>query len=115
MDKLKEKIGSAMVYLIGALCAIAFVVVGVLNCLDIVLKILTIAGWGSWQRGIVAAPFFVVGAIQIIRGFVAVFTKDAEQLERKYSRKKNGHLLLGLYLVVTMAGYFAVAAAILFR
>lgn len=115
MDKLKEKLGSFLLSAFVIVFVIASIVIGVLSCLDIVINVLTIAGWGSWKRGILAAPFFILGAVQILRGFFSIFTKDAEWFECHYSRKKYGFGLFAIYVISTIAGYFAVYAAFAFN
>lgn len=47
-------------------------------------------------------PFFVVGAINIGRGFFAIIEKDGE----KFYGEKNWKA--GLYLAIVIAGYAAV-------
>lgn len=112
MDKLREKLGSFLLSAFVIVFVIASIVIGALSCLDIVIKVLTIAGCGSWKRGILAAPFFILGAVQILRGFFSIFSKDAEWVERHYSKKKFGYALFVLYFISTIAGYAAVCAAI---
>jgi hypothetical protein len=112
LDKLREKLGSFLLSAFVIIFVVAFIVIGVLNCLDIVINVLTIAGWGSWKRGIMTAPFFILGAAQILRGFFSIFSKDAEWFERHYSKKKFGDALFVLYFISTIAGYAAVFAAI---
>lgn len=112
MDKFRERLGTFLLYAFVAFFIIVSIVIGVSSCLDIVIKILTIAGCGSWKRGIIIAPFFILGAVQILRGYYSVLSKDVKWFDRHYSKKQFGYALFVIYFIATIVGYAAIYVAL---
>jgi hypothetical protein len=111
---LGSKVGWVISCLIIAVLAIASLLIGAGSMIDIIVKVISVAGGGSVLRGIILAPFFVIGSAQIIRGFFAVVEKDADRFERKYHNTNKGTNLFGLYFLITILGYIAVCLAVVF-
>ena len=61
---------------------------------------------GNFIINVLAIPFIIIGLINIIRGFCAVLEKD----EQNFEFKKHWHFVI--YFIITVAGYFAIALAI---
>lgn len=111
---LGNKLGWVISCLIIAVLAIVSLLIGAGNVIDIVVKVISIAGGGSLLRGIILAPFFVIGVVQIVRGFFAVVEKDSDRFEQKHFNTNKGSNLFGLYFLITIFGYAAVCLAIVF-
>ena len=73
------------------------------------MEILRIAGGGSIIRGILTAPIFVFGIIQIFRGFRSIFDADLKKM-----CTKNDSIWNYLYIPATALGYIAVFMVIYF-
>lgn len=105
-------------FIISCIIVFAFIAISVLiggaAVIRMVLKIISIAGGGSLIRGIILAPFFVFGVIQIIRGFSVHIEDAGYDFENKYGKTPKGDFLYTLYFLASIASYFAVALAIYF-
>lgn len=108
--KVFNKLGWVFLSLFVAFFVLLSIAVTVGSGATMVVRVFTIAGGGSWVRGLILTPFFIMGVIQVVRGFAAVIEKD----EDKFNDKKNGDTLYGLYFIATIMGYAAVALAIVF-
>ena len=104
-----KKIGWILLGLIAAAIALFSLLLGLGSVADIVIKIVTIAGGGSIVKGIIMAPFFIFGAVQIFRGFCAVLNADMEKMNAK-----GESIWHWLYIPSTIIGYIAVILAICF-
>lgn len=80
---------------------------------DIIVNIVLYVGNGSIVRGIICAPFFIFGVIQIIRSFLLMGDKAKEEamegLFRFNSKKTDREFNLGgLYVLLTFICYLLV-------
>lgn len=109
VKKFFGKLGWLLGSIILACICLLWVFLGVGSAIDTVVSVVKIAGHGSLIRGIVLAPFFVFGCIQIIRGFIKVL----ESSNPCYCSKKTGKCydLSSLYFLAMVIGYFAVLSA----
>lgn len=101
MKKFFEKysyIGCLLPFIIGGLFPIVMMFIGIWKACN--------GNIGYFIINILAIPFVVIGGINICRGFFAVLEED----EQKFDYKKNWKL--GIYLLITITGYFAIALAI---
>lgn len=108
--KVFNKLGWIFLCLFVASFALLSIAVTAGSIGTMVVKVFTIAGGGSWVRGLILTPFFIIGVVQIVRGFAAVI----EKTEDKFNEKKNGATLFGLYFISTIIGYVAVVLSIVF-
>ena len=106
MKKLLEKIGIILLGVILAAIALFSLFISFGSVAEIIAKIVSIAGGGSMVRGIIAAPFFIFGIVQIIRGFCAIINVDLKKIN-----ETSESLWHYLYIPATIAGYIAVIIA----
>jgi hypothetical protein len=66
-----------------------------------IISALRAIGGGSIIKGIIVAPFALVGAINFFRGFCAVIERDAETYDFDKGWKGS------VYLIITILGYAA--------
>lgn len=102
-----KKIGWIFLGLIVAAIALFSILLSLGSVAEIVVKIISIAGGGSIVRGIITAPFFVFGAVQIFRGACKVFDADLKKMN-----ETDESLWHYLYIPATIAGYIAVIIAL---
>lgn len=102
-----KKIGWIFLGLIVAAIALFSILLSLGSVAEIVVKIISIAGGGSIVRGIITAPFFVFGVVQIFRGACAVFDADLKKMEAL--EESIWHYL---YIPATIVGYIAVIMAL---
>ena len=107
IKKILEKIGGLLSGLIIVAIALFSLFLGLGSVADVVVKIVKIAGGGSIVLGIVTAPFFIFGIVQIFRGFCATFDADLKKMS-----ESNESLWHYLYIPATILGYIAVIIAI---
>ena len=96
-----------MFLIVCAALAILSVFLGLGSSAEIVIKIVKVAGGGSLIKGIVMAPLFVFGVVQIFRGLCAIIQSDTEKMSA--SGESLWHYL---YIPATIAGCVAVILAI---
>jgi hypothetical protein len=108
MDFIK-KIGWILLGIFVAAVSLFSVFLGLGSVAEMVIKIVEIAGGGSIIRGIIMAPFFIFGAIQIFRGACKVFDEDLRKMD---SRKDS--IWNYFYIPATIIGYIAVIMAVCF-
>lgn len=109
MRKLFEKLRDYAFWILIGGIAVFSILITFAQIREIVVSVITIAGHGSLIRGIVLAPFFVFGCIQIIRGFIKVL----ESSDPCYYSKKTGkrYDLSHLYFLAMIIGYLTVLSA----
>ena len=90
-------IGCLLPLIIGALAPIVLMFIGIWNACG--------GDVGFFIINIVALPFAIIGAFNVFRGFCAIVEKDEENL----GFNKSWHFVV--YLLITIAGYCAVAFA----
>ena len=101
MKKFFEKysyIGCLLPFIIGGLFPIVMMFIGLWKACN--------SNIGYFILNILMIPFIVIGAINIVRGFLAILEKD----EQKFKFKKYWHFVI--YYLITIAGYFALFCAI---
>ena len=108
MDFIK-KIGWILLGIFVAAVTLFSVFLGLGSVAEMIIKIVEIAGGGSIIRGIIMAPFFIFGAIQIFRGACKVFDEDLQKMD---SRKDS--IWNYFYIPVTILGYISVFSVIYF-
>lgn len=97
-----------------AVLLVASTLLGAASVISIVLEVIRISGGGSVVRGIILTPFFVLGVVQLIRGFGYILDEDSIWFENKFRGRDKGSTAFGLYIIATILGYMAVALAIVF-
>lgn len=107
IKKILEKIGIIFFSVILIAIALFSLFLGFGSVAEIVVKIIKVAGGGSIMQGVVAAPFFIFGVIQIFRGACKVFDSDLKKMN-----ESNESLWHYLYIPATIVGYVAVIIAL---
>ena len=103
IKKILEKIGIIFFSIVVIAIALFSLFLGFGSVAEIVVEIVRIAGGGSLFLGIITAPFFIFGAVQIFRGACKVFDADLKKMN-----ESNESLWHYLYIPATIAGYIAV-------
>ena len=103
IKKILEKIGCLFSGLIIVAIALFSLFLGFSSVAEIVVKIVSFVGFGSIGLGIITAPFFVFGIVQIFRGCCAIFDADLKKIS-----ESDESLWHYLYIPVTILGYIAV-------
>ena len=103
IKKLLEKIGLVLFGLVCVAIALFSILLGLGSVAEIVIDIVKAAGGGSLARGIIMTPFFIFGAVQIIRGVFATIQADVEKMSAA-----NESLWHYLYIPATIVGIVAV-------
>ena len=103
IKKFLRGIGFILLGLILVAIALFSLFLGFGSVAEIVVKIVSIAGGGSTVRGIITAPFFVFGIIQMFRGFCAIFNADLKKMDAT-----DNSFWHWLYIPATIIGYIAV-------
>lgn len=67
------------------------------------MKLFEAMGGGSAFLGIIFAPFFIIGVIQVFRGFCSIFDNDLKKMDTK-----GDSILNYFYIPATVIGYIAV-------
>lgn len=110
MKKFLGKLGWVLggIFLV-CLCSLS-ALTGIGSVIEIIVKVISIAGGGSLVRGILMAPFFVFGVVQIVRGFMQALDRPIPY----YYSKKTGkrYDMSTLYFLAMIGGYYAVFSAI---
>jgi hypothetical protein len=96
-DKLST-LGCMLPFIIGGLFPIVMMFIGIWKACNGNMRMFII--------NLLSLPFAIIGGVNLVRGFCAVLEED----EQKFDYKKNWKL--SIYLLITMAGYFAIALAI---
>ena len=102
LKKILEKIGIVFFSIVVIAIALFSLFLGFGSVAEIVVKIVKIAGGGSVVQGIITVPFFIFGAVQIIRGACKVFNADLNKMD-----ESNESLWHYLYIPATIVGYIA--------
>lgn len=112
MKKFLGKLGWLLGGIITACLCLLSILMGFGSVIEIAVKVISIAGGGSLIRGIIMAPFFVFGVIQIVRGFMDALDRPIPY----YYSKKTGkrYDMSTWYFLAMIGGYGAVFAAIYF-
>lgn len=104
IKKILEKIGIVLFTIVIIAIALFSLFLGFSSVADIIVKVVSFVGCGSIGWGIILAPFFIFGVVQIIRGFFAIIENDLNQVNsKKYS------IWHYLYIPASILGYIAVA------
>lgn len=106
LKKLLEKVGLLVFGLIVVAIALFSLFLGFGSVADMVIKIVSIVGGGSIVKGIIAAPFFVFGIVQIVRGACSIINSDIKKID-----ETDESLWHYLYIPATLAGYIVVILA----
>ena len=96
--KKRSYIGCLLPFIVGALYPIGMGCIKIWNACN--------ENIGAFILQILTLPFLIIGVINIFRGFCAVLEKD----EKTFELKRAWHF--ALYLIIMIAGYLAVALAI---
>lgn len=110
MKKFLDKLGWILGGVILVCICLLSILLGVGSVIDAIVSVVKIAGHGSLIRGIVLAPFFVFGCIQIVQGFIKALDRPAPCYRSK--RTGKSYDLSSLYFLAMVFGYFAVFDAI---
>lgn len=107
IKKLLEKTGLLLFLLVCGAIALFSLLLGLGSVAEVLVKIVKIAGGGSIGLGVLMAPFFLFGVIQMFRGFCAIFDADLKKIND--SSESFWHYL---YIPATVIGYIVVIVAL---
>ena len=107
IKKILEKIGLILFVLVIGAIALGSLLLGLGSVAEIVIKIVKIAGGGSIGLGIIMAPFFIFGVVQLFRGLCAIIDSDIKKIDAS-----NESLWHYLYLPATIIGTIVVIVAL---
>ena len=109
IKKILEKIGIILFSVVVIAIALFSLYLGFGSVAEIVVNIVKVAGGGSIVQGIITAPFFIFGAVQVFRGACKVFDADLKKMN-----EQDDSLWHYLYIPTTILGYVAVIVFICF-
>ena len=102
-----KKIGWIFLGIVVAAIALFSLFLSLGRVAEIVVKIISIAGGGSVGLGIIMAPFFILGIVQMFRGACKVFDTDLKKMN-----ETGESLWHYLYIPATIIGYVVVIIAL---
>lgn len=105
--KLLKKIGFILSCLLFVAIVLFSLLLGLGSVAEALVKIVKIAGGGSIGLGILMAPFFIFGVIQMFRGFCAIFDADLKKINAL--SESFWHYL---YIPATVIGYIVLIVAL---
>lgn len=110
IKKILEKIGGLFFGLVIVAIGLFSLFLGFGNVAEMVVKIVSFIGGGSIGLGIIMAPFFIFGIVQIFRGCCAIFDADLKKMG-----EFNKSIWHYLYVLATIFAYIAVIVVLYCR